>query len=52
MDPGDPWEKIFAGPGINLAAKIPAGKGPGNLQVHPCRALGGLKQVVVVSGRG
>jgi len=39
VDPGDPWEKILAGVGVSLAAKIPAGKDLGNLQVHLCSAL-------------
>ena len=40
VGPGEPWERILAGPGMDFFLKIPVGKDPGNLQVHPCSALG------------
>jgi hypothetical protein len=39
VGPGEPWERILTGPGMNFFLKIPVGKDPGNLQVHPCSAL-------------
>ena len=39
MGPGEPWERILAGPGMDFFLRIPVGKDPGNLQVHPCSAL-------------
>ena len=39
MGPGELWERIFTGPGMIFFLKIPVGKDPGNLQVHPCSAL-------------
>ena len=41
MGPGEPWERIFTGPGMIFFKKIPVGKDPGNLQVHLCSALAG-----------
>ena len=41
MGPGEPWERISADPGMDLFLKIPVGKDPGNLRVHPCPALVG-----------
>jgi len=34
VGPGEPWERILTGPGMNFFLKIPVGKDPGNLQVH------------------
>jgi hypothetical protein len=31
--------RIFTGPGVRFFLKIPRGKDPGNLQVHPFSAL-------------
>ena len=39
MGPGELWERIFTGPGMIFFKKIPVGKDPGNLQVHPCLTL-------------
>jgi len=39
VGPGEPWERIPADPGMDFCLKIPAGKDPGNLRVHPCPAL-------------
>ena len=39
MGPGELWERIPADPGIDFFLKIPVGKDPGNLRVHPCPAL-------------
>jgi len=39
VGPGEPWERIPADPGIDFFLKIPVGKDPGNLRVHPCPAL-------------
>jgi hypothetical protein len=39
VGPGEPWERIFTGPGMDFFLKIPVGKDPGNLQVHLCLAL-------------
>jgi tetratricopeptide (TPR) repeat protein len=39
VGPGEPWERIPADPGMDFYLKIPAGKDPGNLRVHPCPAL-------------
>jgi len=44
VGPGEPWERILAGPGMDFFLKIPVGKDPGNLQVHPCSALGWLQR--------
>ena len=32
MGPGEPWERIFTGPGMMFFKKIPVGKDPGNCQ--------------------
>jgi hypothetical protein len=40
VGPGEPWERIPADPGMDFYLKIPAGKDPGNLRVHPCPVLG------------
>jgi len=39
VGPGEPWERISADPGMDFFLKIPVGKDPGNLRVHPCPAL-------------
>jgi len=39
VGPGEPWERIPADLGMDFYLKIPAGKDPGNLRVHPCPAL-------------
>jgi len=39
VGPGELWERIPADPGIDFFLKIPVGKDPGNLRVHPCPAL-------------
>jgi hypothetical protein len=39
VGPGELWERILTGPGMNFFLKIPVGKDPGNLQVHLCSAL-------------
>jgi len=49
MDPGDLWEKIFAGLGMDFGEKLPAGKGPGNPGVHPCQALCEFRPILSIS---
>jgi hypothetical protein len=56
VGPGEPWERILTGPGMNFFLKIPVGKDPGNLQVHLCSALmsngGGIVNAGKHNGRG